>query len=60
MSTVQAGGCGGVMVWRMFSGHAVDLNTINHGLNVKVYPSKVAINVHPFMAAGHHLLMATG
>ncbi len=47
VSTVQAG-AGGVMVWGIFSWHALDpLVPIEHRLNA--YLSIVADHVHPFM-----------
>lgn len=50
MSTVQAGGGGGVMVWEMFSWHTLGpLIPINHHLNATAYLSTVADYVHSFM-----------
>ncbi len=50
VSTVQAGGGGGVMVWVMFSWHTLDpLVPIEHRLNTTAYLSIVADHVHPFM-----------
>jgi len=50
VTTVQAG-CGGVMVWRMFSWHTLDpLVPIGHRLNATAYLSIVSDHVHPFMA----------
>ncbi len=49
VSTVQAGG-GGVMVWGIFSWHAlVPLVPIEHSLNATADLSIVADHVHPFM-----------
>ncbi len=50
VSTVQAGGGGGVMVWGIFSWHTLgSLVPIEHRLNATVYLSIVADHVHPFM-----------
>ncbi len=50
VSTVQAGGAGGVMVWGIFSWHTLGpLEPIEHCLNATVYLSIVADHVHPFM-----------
>ncbi len=50
VSTVQAGGGVGVMVWGMFSWHTLGpLVPIEHCLNTTAYPSIVADHVHPFM-----------
>ncbi len=50
VSTVQAGGGGGVMVWGIFSWHTLgSLVPIEHRLNVTAYLSIVADHVHPFM-----------
>ncbi len=50
VSTVQAGG-GGVMLWGIFSWHALGpLVQIEHSLNATAYLSIVANYVHPFMA----------
>ncbi len=58
VSTVQAGGGGGVMVSGIFSWHTLDpLVTIEHRLNATVYLSIVADHVHPFMTTVYHLLM---
>ncbi len=47
VSTVQAGGGGGVMVWGIFSlGPVVP---IEHCLNATAYPSIVADHIHPFL-----------
>ncbi len=49
VSTVQAGD-GGVMVWGIFSWHALGpLVPIEHRLNATTYPSIVADHVHLFM-----------
>ncbi len=49
VSTVQAGG-GGVMVWGIFSWHALGfLVPIEHHLNAKTSLSIVSDYVHPFM-----------
>ncbi len=49
VSTVHAG-CGGVMVWGIFSWHTlVPLVPIEHYLNATAYLSIVADHVHPFM-----------
>ncbi len=50
VSTVQAGGGGGVMVRGIFSRHTLGpLEPIEHHLNATVYLSIVADHVHPFM-----------
>ncbi len=50
VSTVQAGGDGGVMVWGIFSWHTLGtLVPIEHRLNATVYLSIVADHVHLFM-----------
>ncbi len=50
VSTVQADGGGGVMVWMIFSCHTLGLLVpIQHCLNATVYLSNVADYVHPFM-----------
>ncbi len=50
VSTVQAAGGGGVMVWGIFSWHTLGpLVPIDHRLNATVYLSIVADHVHPFM-----------
>ncbi len=47
---VQAGGGGGVMVWRIFSWHTFGpLVQIEHRLYTTAYLSIVADHVHPFM-----------
>ncbi len=49
VSTVLAGG-GGVMVWGIFSWHALGpLGPIEHRLNATVYRSIISDHVHPFM-----------
>ncbi len=49
VSIVQAGG-GGVMVWGIFSWHALGpLVPTKHRLNATAYLSIVADHVHPFM-----------
>ncbi len=49
-SMVQAGGGGGVMVWRIYSWHTLGpLVPIEHRLNATTYLSIVADHVHPFM-----------
>jgi len=51
VTTVQAGGGGGVIVWGMFSWHTLGpLVQIGHSLNATAYLSIVSDNVHPFMA----------
>ncbi len=60
VSTVQAGGGGGVMVRGIFSWHTLDLLVpIEHRLNTTAYLSIVADHVHPFITTVNHLLMAT-
>ncbi len=60
VSTVQAGGGGGVMVWGIFSWHTLGpLVPIEHCLNTTAYLSIVADHVHPFMTTVYHLLMTT-
>uniref|UniRef100_A0A9J8APT3 Transposase Tc1-like domain-containing protein n=1 Tax=Cyprinus carpio carpio TaxID=630221 RepID=A0A9J8APT3_CYPCA len=50
VSTVQAGGGGGVMVWGIISWHTLGpLLPIEHILNATAYLSIVADHVHPFM-----------
>ncbi len=50
VSTVQAGGGGGVMVWGIFSWHTLGrLVPTEHCLNLTAYLSIVADHVHPFM-----------
>ncbi len=50
VSTVQAGGGGGVMVRRIFSWHTLwPLVPIEHCLKATAYLSIVADHVHPFM-----------
>ncbi len=50
VSTVQAGGGGGVMVWEISSWHTLGpLVPIEHRLNATAYLSNVADHVHPFM-----------
>ncbi len=50
VSTVLAGGGGGVMVWGIFSWHTLGpLVPIEHHLNATAYLSIVADHVHPFM-----------
>ncbi len=50
VSTVQAGGGGGVMVWGIFSWHTLgSLVPIEYCLNATAYLSIVADHVHPFM-----------
>ncbi len=50
VSTVQAGGGGGVMVWGIFSWHTLGpLVPIEHRLNTTAYLSNVVDHVHPFM-----------
>ncbi len=50
VSTVQAGGGGGVMVWGVFFWHTMGpLVPIEHRLNATAYLSIVADHVHPFM-----------
>ncbi len=49
VSTVQAG-CGGEMVWGIYSWHTLDpLVPIEHNLNATAYLSIVSDHVHPFM-----------
>jgi len=51
VTTVQAGGGGGVMVWGMFSWHTLGpLVLIGHRLNATAYLSIVSDHVHPFIA----------
>ncbi len=58
VSTVQAGGGGGVMMRGIFSWHTLDrLVPIEHCLNATAYLSIVAVHVHPFMTTVYHLLM---
>jgi len=50
VSTVQAAGGGGVMVWGIFSWHTLGpLVPIEHCLNATAYLSIVSDHVHPFM-----------
>ncbi len=50
VSTVQAGGGGGVMVWGIFSWHTLGLLVpIEHRLNATGFLSIFADHVHPFM-----------
>jgi len=50
VNIVQAGGGGGVMVWRMFSWHILGpLVALGHRLNAMAYLSIVSDHVHPFM-----------
>ncbi len=50
VSTVQAAGGGGSMVWEIFSLHTLGpLLPIEHHLNATAYLSIVADHVHPFM-----------
>ncbi len=50
VSTVQAGGGGGVMVWGIFSWHTLGpLVPIEHRLNATDYLSIVPDHVHPFI-----------
>ncbi len=50
VSTVQAAGGSGVMVWGIFSWHTFGpLVSIEHHLNTTVYLSIIADHVHPFM-----------
>ncbi len=50
VSTVQAGGGGGVMLWGIFSWHTLGpLVPIEHRLNATAYLSIAADHVHPFM-----------
>ncbi len=50
VSTVQAAGGGGVMVWGIFSWHTLGpLVPIEHRLNATVYQSIVAEHILPFM-----------
>uniref|UniRef100_A0A3B3RJQ1 Transposase Tc1-like domain-containing protein n=1 Tax=Paramormyrops kingsleyae TaxID=1676925 RepID=A0A3B3RJQ1_9TELE len=50
VTTVQAAGGGGVMVWGMFSWHTLGpLVPIGHRLNATAYLSIVSDHVHPFM-----------
>ncbi len=52
VSTVQAGGGGGVMVWGIFSWHTLcPLVPIEHRLNNTPFLSIVANHVHPFMTS---------
>jgi len=51
VTTVQAGGGGGVMVWGMSSWHTLGpLVPIGHRLNATAYLSIVSDHVHLFMA----------
>ena len=60
VSTVQAGGGGGVMVWGMFSCHTLGpLVPTEHRINATAYLSIVADHLHPFMTTVDHLLMDT-
>ncbi len=60
VSTVQAAGAGGVMVWGIYSWHTLGpLEAIERCLNATVYLSIVADHVHPFMTTVYHLLMTT-
>ncbi len=50
VSTVQAAGGGGVMLWGIFSWHTLGpLVPIEHCLNATAYLTIVADYVHPFM-----------
>ncbi len=50
VSTVQARGGGGVMVWELFSLHTLGpLVPFEHRLNATAYLSIVADHVHAFM-----------
>jgi len=50
VTTVQAGGGGGVMVWGMFSWHTLGPLVLTwHRLNATVYLSSVSDHVHPFI-----------
>uniref|UniRef100_A0AAR2JWX5 GH18 domain-containing protein n=1 Tax=Pygocentrus nattereri TaxID=42514 RepID=A0AAR2JWX5_PYGNA len=52
ISTVQAGGGGGVMVWTIFSWHNLGpLVSSEHCLNAAAYLRVVADHVHPFMTS---------
>ncbi len=58
VSTVQAAGGGGVMVWGIFSWHTLGpLVPMEHRLNTTAYLSIVADHVHPFITTVYHLLM---
>jgi len=51
ITTVLAGGGGGLMVWGMFKGHTLGLLVpIGPRLNATGYLSIVSDHVHPFMA----------
>ncbi len=57
VSTVQAAGGGGVMVWGIFSWHTFGpLVPIEHRLNATAFLS-IVDHVHPFMTTVYHLLM---
>lgn len=59
VSVVEASG-GGVIVWGIFSGHALEpWAPIDHFLNSTSYLSIVADHVHPCTSQHGHLLMAT-
>jgi len=59
VTTVQAGG-GDVMVWGMFSWHALGpLVPIGHRLNVTAYLRIVSDHLIPFWPTCTHLLIAT-
>ncbi len=50
VSTVQAAGGSGVLVWGIFSRHILGpLVPIEHRLYATAYLSIVAVHVHPFM-----------
>ncbi len=58
VSTVQAAGAGGVMVWGIFSWHTLGpLEPIERCLNATDYLSIVADHVHPLWLQCNHLLM---
>ncbi len=49
VSTVQAAGCGVMVVGGILLAHFGPLSTIEHRLNATAYLSIVADHVHPFM-----------